>query len=78
MSEKIYRVTRTDNPIADWDSYCEDEEQELERRICCDSCDEHIADSRCYFIDGYYYCDDCIMDVLNEYYKVETPYREDE
>lgn len=66
-------MTRTDNPIADWDSYCEDEQRELERRVRCEYCGEHIANSYCFYIDGHYYCDECIADVLNDYYTVDTP-----
>ena len=62
-------MQRTDDPIGDWDRYCEEQEKKMDRLPRCSECDEPITDDFCYYINGEYICEDCM---LNNYL-IETP-----
>jgi len=50
---------RTDNPVADWDAYCAEEERELERLPKCSECGERITDDECWVVNDEIYCPEC-------------------
>lgn len=52
----------TDNPARDWDAYCEEQEQELERLPRCSECHERIYDQRLYDFDGTLICRECLIE----------------
>ena len=58
----------TDNPIADYDRYSDDQERELERCPKCEKCGQPITDSYCYEIEGELICEEC----LDIYYRKDT------
>ena len=62
----------SDDPVRDWDRYCEQQEQDAERCPKCAMCGEPIFDEYCYKDDGEYYCKDCFEDM----YRVENPFYE--
>lgn len=53
---------RTNDPVADWDRYCSEEERELKRRPKCSICGEHIEDDVCYEINDEIICPECLKD----------------
>ena len=57
----------TDDPVHDWDRWCEANEAELRTYPRCSHCGEHVTDV-VYEIDGEYFCEDC----LNELFAVEA------
>lgn len=65
----------SDDPVRDWDRYCEQQERDMERCPVCASCGDRILDEYCYKgDDGDYYCKDCFEDM----YRVETPVYDEE
>lgn len=60
---------RSDDPVRDWDRYCEYQEREMSRYPRCAKCGERILDEYCYEEDGEYFCDDC----FDKLHRVETP-----
>lgn len=50
----------TGDPAADWDMYCEEQEQLLERMPVCEDCEKHIADDHAYYINGVWICEHCM------------------
>ena len=52
----------TDDPVADWDRYCADQERELEKLPKCEICGEPITDEYLYDIDGDLVCEECLKD----------------
>lgn len=50
----------TGDPAADWDKYCEEHEQLLERMPVCEDCEKHIADDHAYYINGVWICEHCM------------------
>jgi hypothetical protein len=51
---------RTNNPVADWDRYCAEEERELKRRPKCSKCEKPIVDDVCYEINDKLTCPECL------------------
>lgn len=54
----------TDDPAADWDAHCLDEEAYIRTLPFCADCGERILDEDCYEINGEAICNDCM-----EHYK---------
>ena len=52
----------TDDPAADWDAHCRDEEAYKEKLPVCDICGMVIEGEHVWDIDGTLYCEDCIDD----------------
>ena len=65
----MIQMFRTDDPARDWDRYCAEQEEELERLPRCSECDEPITDAFCYYINGEYICEECMKDN----YLIDTP-----
>lgn len=72
-NNRVVRMIRTDNPIRDWDSYCEEQERELAMLPICSQCGEPITDEYCYRINDELICDEC----MREQFMVETPVEEE-
>ena len=53
---------RTDDPVRDFESYQRDLDECIERYPICECCGEHIQDEQLYYIDGRYFCEECIED----------------
>jgi RNA polymerase-binding transcription factor DksA len=53
---------RTDDPIADFLARQRDIDERLERYPICECCGERIQDEKLYYIDGRFYCEECIED----------------
>ena len=52
----------SDNPIRDYDRYCEEQEREMERYPECCDCGKRITDDFVYYIFGDIYCEECMKD----------------
>ena len=59
---------RTDNPLADWDNYCKEQEEEIERLPKCSECGEPITDDTCFNMHGDLICENC----MDSNYRVYT------
>lgn len=55
-------MSRTDNPIADFERYDAVQEKAKEKLPRCSECGEPIQDDFFYEIDCYFYCEDCLRD----------------
>lgn len=52
----------SDNPIRDYDRYCEEQEREMEKYPECAVCGKRITDDFLYHINGDIYCLECMED----------------
>lgn len=50
----------TDDPVADYDAYCREQDKFMEQLPYCDECGQRIEDEFCYQIDDVIICEDCI------------------
>lgn len=50
----------SDNPVADYDRYCNEQQKELDRLPECSECGEKIMDEYCYEINGEYIHEHCM------------------
>lgn len=50
------------DPVADYNSYCDEQEKEEAKLPVCDVCGETIYDEFCYDIDGDIFCEKCMKD----------------
>lgn len=57
----------SDDPAADWDRFCDAEEQELSLRPRCSICDDIIMDDECYKINDEFICSECIENKCRVY-----------
>ena len=55
-------MSYTDDPSYDYDNYCRDREEQLQKYPECGICGERIQDDFCYVIDGVTYCEECLKD----------------
>jgi formylmethanofuran dehydrogenase subunit E len=53
---------RTDDPIADYDRYCAEQQRELDKLPKCCECHEPIQSSACYEFNGELICPQCLVD----------------
>lgn len=60
IKKGMKQVWYSDDPLADFDRYDEEQNKWLERRPVCADCDEHIQDERAYYINGEWICRDCM------------------
>ena len=58
-------VLMTDDPAADWQRYCDENEERAKKYPICSCCGQHIFDY-IYRLDGEIYCDDCALDWLKK------------
>lgn len=52
----------SNDPVADYDRHCAQQERKLKKFPKCDNCGEHITDEYFYNIDGTFLCEECIRD----------------
>lgn len=52
----------TDDPISDYDRYCNEQQKKLDRLPECSECGEKIMDEYCYEVNGEYICERCMQD----------------
>lgn len=52
----------TDDPVRDWDRYCEAQDEWLATRPVCDQCKTAIQDDFYYNIMGEKWCAQCVED----------------
>lgn len=57
----------TDNPIADFNRYCDEQERWLKSRPKCDYCEEHIQDEAYYEINDEKICKHCMNGYFLKY-----------
>lgn len=50
----------TDDPIADFNRHCDEQEEWLQSRPVCSECDEPIQDEHCYEINDELVCEECL------------------
>jgi len=50
----------TDDPVADYDRYCNEQQKELDRLPECGECGEKIMDEYCFEVNGEYICEHCM------------------
>ena len=55
-------MSRTDNPIADFECYDAEQEKAKDKLPRCSECGEPIQDDFFYEFDCYFYCGDCVSD----------------
>ncbi len=60
-------MTWTDDPVRDWDRYCEEQDREIRKYPRCDKCGEHITDY-IYDVCGWKYCEDC----MNKTFRIDA------
>lgn len=53
---------RTDDPAADYDRYCDEQDEWLERLPRCAYCHEPIQDDFCYEINDELICEECLVE----------------
>ncbi len=53
-------MSRTDNPIADFERHDAEQENRRKELPICSDCGEHIQDDFFYEFDCYFYCGDCV------------------
>jgi RNA polymerase-binding transcription factor DksA len=53
---------RTDDPARDFENYDRDRQRRLERYPMCECCGERIHSEKLYYIDGRFFCEECIDD----------------
>ena len=58
-------VLRTDDPAADWQTFCEENEERAKKYPICSCCGQDIFDY-IYRLDDDVYCDDCALDWLKK------------
>ena len=51
---------RTDDPVADFHRWDDEQQERLKRLPRCSECDERIQDEHCYEVNGEYICPDCM------------------
>lgn len=50
----------TDNPVADFERYSAEQEEELENLPICSECGEPIQDEYCFEVNNEYICERCM------------------
>ena len=50
----------TDDPVADWDRHCLEQEKQMEKLPTCANCGEKIMEDYYYEIEGVQVCPDCM------------------
>ncbi len=50
----------TDDPISDYDRYCNEQQKVLDRLPRCSECDEPIQDEYAYYINDELICQSCM------------------
>ena len=58
----------SDNPVADYDRYCNEQQKELDKLPECSECGEKIQSDECYEFNDELICPDC----LKEYHRKHT------
>lgn len=59
--------TITDDPAADYDRYCAEQEAARELLPECEECGEKIEDDFCYQINDTIICETCMRDVYRKH-----------
>ena len=54
----MYHIT--DDPIADFNRWDAEQTARLKQLPCCKECGEHIQQEDAVFLNGKWYCDDCL------------------
>lgn len=57
----------TDDPIADFNRHCDEQEEWLESRPMCEYCEEPIQDDYYYEIGGECICEHCLNGYFRKY-----------
>lgn len=57
----------SDDPAADWDAYCREQDKALEKLPVCADCGEHVQADHYYLINDEVICPEC----LECYYRKE-------
>ena len=52
----------TDEPVADYDRHCFEQQKQLETLPKCCECDKYIQSDECYEFEEGYICPDCLKD----------------
>lgn len=66
LERTVSRWYRSDDPERDWDSYCEAQENAMAHLPICANCGEHIDQDDAVFIDGKWYCDNCLREMRQD------------
>ena len=61
-------MSYTDDPVADYDRHCAEQEKQMAKLPVCDDCGNPINDDFCYDIYGETLCEEC----LNNRYRKHT------
>lgn len=56
----------SDDPVKDYDRYCNDLEAELDKLPKCDDCNNPIQDEEAYYINDCWICEDCMSSYKRE------------
>ena len=60
IQKGMKQVFYTDDPLADFERYDEEQNKWLERLPVCVDCNNHIQDETAYYINGEWICEDCM------------------
>ncbi len=52
----------SDDPVADYARYCEEQERQMAKLPVCDCCGNRITDETYYDIHGEILCEECLTD----------------
>lgn len=53
-------MSYTNDPVADYDRYCAEQERRIARLPRCSECDNHITTECAYYINGEWICEECM------------------
>jgi hypothetical protein len=51
---------RTDDPVADWDAHCAEQERQAAKLPHCSECEHPITTEMCFSINGELICENCM------------------
>lgn len=54
-------MTYTDDPLADFERWDAEQQEQLEKLPTCCECDAPIQDEYCYEFNGDYMCEECLI-----------------
>lgn len=52
----------TDDPVSDYDRYCNEQQRKLDRLPECSECGEKIQDEYCFEVNDEYICEQCMQE----------------
>lgn len=57
----------TDDPVADYNRHCDEQERQMAKLPKCDCCGYRVTDETYYDINGEILCEECLNDKYRKY-----------